>query len=186
MSRLSYVLLALLSHQPATGYDLVHASDRLIRISPDPNIGQVYPELGNMEAEGLITVEIGKQQRTDKNEKRIYTITAAGRAKLREWLDEPVKAPAIRDDLLVKAHSIWLTDSPTRAADLFREHAYLHEEQAARYAALEKTMHDEHGAEIRQIHSQWFSAYATLQYNLSYERQYAAWCWWMVENLEQG
>ena len=158
MSRLGYVILALLSHQPATGFDLAHASERLMRINYDPKSGQVYPEMTGLLAEGLVTVEVGRNLPTDRTDKKTYSITEAGQAKLREWLDEPIKEPAIRDDLLVKAYTIWLMDSPSKAADFFREHATLHEEQAARYAALEKTMQQEHGQAIEDITSQWFGA----------------------------
>src|SRR5918996_5816688 len=63
------------------------------------NVGQVYTTLGRLQRDGLVTVSGGEQPETQKS----YEITDAGRARLKEWFEQPSAAGTpSRDELVVK------------------------------------------------------------------------------------
>lgn len=96
-----HVLLGLLSQGPKHGYDLKRAhDDRLPRAKPLA-FGQVYATLGRLERDGL--VEQSGQDREAGPERTSYTLTAAGRERLGEWLAavEP-PAPYVTSTLFAK------------------------------------------------------------------------------------
>jgi PadR family transcriptional regulator AphA len=90
----------------------------------------------------------------------------------------------VRDELTLKAYSVWLADRE-KAARLFREEGLQREEQLAHYEALRTWMEDEHEAEVRSPDSPWFAAYATLQRGIGYEKEYAEWCRWVADSVEK-
>src|SRR5215467_6385974 len=69
---------------------------------------QIYPELARLEAAGMVTHEVVEQY--DRPDKKIYAITGAGRAALREWVTEPAHVRPDHDELMLKTFSIWLAD----------------------------------------------------------------------------
>ena len=93
------VILGLLAFQPRTGYDVKQITDRSTRFFWGASYGQIYPELRRLEAAGLVrsrAVPRGQLQR------RVYTVTAAGRRALDEWLAEPDEQYEVRDEGLLK------------------------------------------------------------------------------------
>lgn len=89
-------LLALLAEGPSYGLRLKQEfEDRTGGIWP-LNVGQVYTSLDRLERAGWVRqIEGGDRQ-------RLHEITAAGRARLRAWLSEPVEATPARDQLVLK------------------------------------------------------------------------------------
>ncbi|MCL6648312.1 MAG: PadR family transcriptional regulator [Chloroflexi bacterium] len=69
---------------------------------------QIYPELARREARGFVASRRVPQQ--GRPDKKVYTLTAAGLAALKEWVTAPVEVPAVRDELVLKAYSLWLAD----------------------------------------------------------------------------
>jgi DNA-binding PadR family transcriptional regulator len=99
---LSHTLLGLLSYGPMTGYELKQVFDRSINHFWSAQMSQIYRDLNNMEVDGWLTSEIEKQD--GKPDKRVYTVTEAGRTVFLKWLE---KFPAalhepIRSDFLVR------------------------------------------------------------------------------------
>ena len=73
--RLRLYLLKLLDESPRHGYDVIRElEDRFLGLY-SPSAGTVYPRLARLESEGLVTHEV-----TDG--RKVYSITAAGRAEL--------------------------------------------------------------------------------------------------------
>ncbi|HZD17503.1 MAG TPA: PadR family transcriptional regulator [Actinomycetota bacterium] len=70
-------LLALLDDRPMHGYDLIRELEERSGGTWRPSPGSVYPTLQMLEEEGLVT---GREE----DGKRVYSITEAGRAELRE------------------------------------------------------------------------------------------------------
>ncbi|SFF47774.1 transcriptional regulator, PadR family [Actinacidiphila alni] len=94
-------LLALLVAGPAHGYELKQALERLLGSAyPHPNVGQIYVTLGRLEQAGLIEGRLVSQ--SDRPDKRIYSITAAGREAVDAWYETPSDAPRVRDDFFMK------------------------------------------------------------------------------------
>ena len=70
-------LLTLLADKPMHGYDLIRELEERSGGAWRPSPGSIYPTLQLLEDEGLVTGE-------ERDGKRVYTITDAGRAELEE------------------------------------------------------------------------------------------------------
>jgi PadR family transcriptional regulator AphA len=79
-------LLGMLSHQNMTGYDLKKLADKTIAKFREAQTSQVYRELNYMEDIGWLTSIIEIQ--TEKPNKRIYSITDAGKQVFLDWIRE--------------------------------------------------------------------------------------------------
>jgi PadR family transcriptional regulator AphA len=110
---LRHALLALLTSEPMTGYDLVksfRASASLVWHAPD---SQIYPELRKMEGEGLILgTPVPWGEHTTKQQ---YSITEAGVSAFREWMNTPLEYSRERDPAHLKAaYFEWATPEAAR------------------------------------------------------------------------
>lgn len=93
-------ILGLLSWKPMSGYDL----KKIIAGSPSlywsGNNNQIYTTLVQLHRQGL--VEYAVQVQDSLPAKKIYTITPAGQAALREWTLSSPEPPELRSPFLVQ------------------------------------------------------------------------------------
>ena len=89
---LRYFILGLLAQKSMSGYDIRRSMKSLSWLIGSPSSGSLYPILHALPDEGLATVE--RIPSLDRPPKKIYTITAAGRQELQEWIDRPTGASA--------------------------------------------------------------------------------------------
>jgi DNA-binding PadR family transcriptional regulator len=75
---LRYVILQLIAEKPRHGYELMKAIEDRLSGAYSPSPGLIYPTLTLLEEMGYATVS------TSEGNKKLYTITAEGRAKLEE------------------------------------------------------------------------------------------------------
>jgi DNA-binding PadR family transcriptional regulator len=85
----------------SSGYELFKLADRTVGFIWAPARSQLYAVLKRLAADGLVTGRHVEQ--ADRPDKRIFRVTEAGMATLREWLDEvePIE-PEDRDGVLLK------------------------------------------------------------------------------------
>ncbi len=96
-----HAILGLLSDGPLHGYALKTAYEEGLVPGATLNIGQVYPALEKLEADGWATAAVVAQ--SERPDRRVYTITEAGRAELRAWLAaEPTMEAAPRDETYLR------------------------------------------------------------------------------------
>jgi DNA-binding PadR family transcriptional regulator len=130
------VLLALLAKEASHGYQLrARLQLALGPLADALNAGQVYVTLNRLETAGLVTSE--RVGQTDRPDRKVYELTAAGRERVIEWLADtswPKPAPAEFHLKLVAAAAAALAD-PVRLVDAQR-HALLAGLAAAQRAAL--------------------------------------------------
>jgi len=130
------VLLALLAEERSYGYQLrARLQIALGPLAESLNAGHVYVTLGRLEKSGLVSSE--RVEQSERPDRRAYSLTAAGRDRLGEWLRDtswPKPAPAEFHLKLVAAAAAGLAD-PVRLVDLQR-HALLEELAAAQRGAL--------------------------------------------------
>jgi DNA-binding PadR family transcriptional regulator len=101
MQIVKYGLLGLLAKEPKHGYELKAEFEELLGGSWPLNIGQVYSTLGRCERDGLVSSEVVTQDVLP--DRRVYSITQAGRDELASFLGEPGEPPLrIRDELFLK------------------------------------------------------------------------------------
>ena len=97
---LEYAILGFLNYHPYTGYDLKKIFDSSVRHFWPADQSQIYRTLSQLTEKGCATME--KVPQEDRPDRKVYTITAAGRAELLRWLagpppmDEPRSAPLIQ------------------------------------------------------------------------------------------
>ncbi|MDJ0351004.1 PadR family transcriptional regulator [Cryobacterium sp. PH29-G1] len=111
---LRHALLALLTVEPMTGYDLskaFQASVSHVWHAPD---SQIYPELRRMEADGLLVgTEVPWGPRGKKRE---YSVTPKGLDAFRAWMNEPLSYTRERDPAHLKAAYLeWAEPDAARA-----------------------------------------------------------------------
>jgi DNA-binding PadR family transcriptional regulator len=183
ISTLGYAILGLLAREPLSGYDLASRTRERLGFFWQARHSQIYPELARLEGEGMVAHRVVEQQ--DRPDKKVYEITGTGLEALKEWITAPVKARATRDELVLKAYSVWLAD-PERAVALFRDQQRLHKEQLLDYKKIGTWMEKEWGEDLHRLDSPSFASYAALQRGILHERGYTEWCDWVADQLERG
>ncbi len=110
---LRYALLALLTVEPMTGYDLAkrfESSVAFVWHAPD---SQIYPELRKMAKESLLAAE--EISWGPNGKKTQYRITPEGRAAFRQWMNTPLEYSRERDPVHLKAAYLeWAEPSAAR------------------------------------------------------------------------
>ena len=95
------VILALLSKEPAHGYEL---RQRLVEalgpVGQALNAGQVYVTLNRLERIGLVKAE--EEGTPQQRNKRVYELTPAGRERVQEWLADVSWAKVAPTDFHLK------------------------------------------------------------------------------------
>jgi len=94
------VLLVLLTIGPMSGYDLGQAIRTSVGFFWNESYGQIYPNLKNLAAEGLVTSKTERQK--GKPDRHIYSITKKGRERLAAWLAVEPQPEIPRNELLLK------------------------------------------------------------------------------------
>ena len=107
-----HALLALLAKEAGHGYELKAALERTFgELWPRVNTGQIYTTLARLERDGLVRSSSVAQ--SDRPDKKVFELTAAGHDELGAWIDQLLPAVRIRDEFftkLVLAAEAGLTD----------------------------------------------------------------------------
>lgn len=99
-STLAFALLGLLWQEPRSGYDLrkLFSSTPMISFSDSP--GAIYPALHRLEQRRLVRGHVAEGLRG----RRIFELTARGRAEFRRWQTQPV----MRNDVVRNLDALML------------------------------------------------------------------------------
>ena len=85
---LKFALLGFLNYRPMTGYDLKGIMDTSTSYFWHAKQSQIYVTLKTLEEEGMVISQVEVQENSP--DRRVYTITDAGRTALGDWLAKPV------------------------------------------------------------------------------------------------
>ncbi|MET4428350.1 PadR family transcriptional regulator [Mycolicibacterium sp. 624] len=85
---LPHAILVSLCEQAGSGYELARRFDRSIGHFWAATHQQIYRTLRTMENDGWVHVEVVAQ--STRPDKKVYDVTAAGRAELARWISEPL------------------------------------------------------------------------------------------------
>ncbi|MEP7289391.1 MAG: PadR family transcriptional regulator [Chloroflexota bacterium] len=128
---LKYMLLGFLNYRPMSGYDL----EGWIEVSTGhfwhAKLSQIYVTLKKMEDEGLVHSEIEPQ--AGRPDRRVYSVTEAGRAELRHWLITPLVEPEMKKDSLLLKLFFGLPAGKTALLTQLRLQLELHNQQKIIY-----------------------------------------------------
>jgi DNA-binding PadR family transcriptional regulator len=179
---LRHAVLAALANGEASGYELAKRFDVSVANFWSSTPQQLYRELERLENEGLLHARVVRQRR--RPDKRVFTLTDAGRDELREFTTQPAKPAALRDDLLVKLHAIDLGDQAAvveaLTTRLDRARAKL-----ARYDLIRDDLLAGRSEEEFIRDSESIGSYLTLMGGRMYEQQNIRWCTRVLSILEQ-
>lgn len=95
-----YAILGILSLGPKSGYDIKKMTEVSIAHFWSESFGQIYPNLRQLERDGLVTSRLEPQ--TGARDRRVYTLTDEGERVFQGWLREPVDYAPPRNELLLK------------------------------------------------------------------------------------
>lgn len=182
MGTLGYAILGLLAKRPGTGYQISRAMQRPVGYFWTARHSQIYPELADLESEGLIRSRVidGPGPRDTKR----YAITAAGRNALRAWLDSPLPDQAPKDELMLRVWSLWLL-SPDRAR-AFIAAVRDREQDRIEILLIEEREFQSTPEAVADPANHAFGEYATLRWGLARRRAFLDWCDWLIDRLRSG
>lgn len=131
---LRHAVMVALAGGESTGYDLSKRFDHSVANFWPASRQQIYRELDRLEDDGLATARRVRQRK--RPDKRVFSLTAAGREAIDEFVRAETSPPIVRDDLLVKVAGL---DGGNRGdvAAAVRDRLAGHEEKLAAYRELE-------------------------------------------------
>ena len=97
---IKHAILGILSWKSSTGYELKKIFEDSTTMYWSGNNNQIYKSLVQLLDEGLVTNEVQHQESSPS--KKIYSITEAGLASLREWVLTEPEAPEIKNNFLIQ------------------------------------------------------------------------------------
>ncbi|MBD0424075.1 PadR family transcriptional regulator [Streptomyces sp. TRM S81-3] len=132
----AWAVLGLLSFgEELSGYDLKKWADWSLRFFYwSPSFSQIYGELKRLERAGYVTARQVAPQAGGRD-KRVYAITEAGMAAVRDWAREaPVEPPVLKHGVMLR---LWLGHllGPERMREVLGRHREYAETMRRRAAA---------------------------------------------------
>ena len=166
---LSEAILVCLADEPLTGYDLAKRFSESIGFFWHADHQQIYRVLRRLKDDGLVDDELVIQD--GRPNKRVYSITAAGRDRLVDWSREEHPAASVKDDLLVTLYGLEHADISAvsrQVADRL-EH---HRRRLALYERIQQSGYREVAADDAAATGRLLG----LELGLAYERSWIEWC----------
>ena len=99
---LPHIILGMLRKNPKSGYELKKQLENEIHYFWDADISRIYRSLADMKKKGWVEYETIVQD--DSPNKKVYSLTEAGRTELQRWLAEPGKPTSIHNPFLAQLH----------------------------------------------------------------------------------
>lgn len=96
-----FAILGLLSEGPRSGYDIKKEVEERMRHFWSESFGHIYPMLTRLHGKRLVSVRTVPSAR-GRPDRKLYTITAAGRRALAAWFQSRPAAPRPRNELLLR------------------------------------------------------------------------------------
>ncbi|MFJ1896154.1 PadR family transcriptional regulator [Streptomyces sp. NPDC088115] len=179
---LKYAVLAALLEGEASGYDLAKVFDVSVADFWSTTPQQLYRELDRLAGSGLIEARVVEQQR--RPNKRMFTLTEAGRASLAAFTAEPPRPIAIRDELLVMTQAVDAGDQDAVRASVAERMEWARA-KLARYERLRDRVLDGRDEETYLAETDRVGPYLTLMRGRSFEAENLRWGERVLRILEQ-
>jgi PadR family transcriptional regulator, regulatory protein AphA len=134
LSPTAYVILGMLAWRPMSGYDIKATVDHSTRFFWAASYGQIYPELRLLADAGLVE---GEATEGSGRRRTAYSLTAAGREALQEWLAQEPRTFEQRDEGLLKL--FFAAASPATAVATLDAKRAFHEGKLKQLREIEAT-----------------------------------------------
>ncbi|MCA2241931.1 PadR family transcriptional regulator [Mycobacterium sp. WUMAC-067] len=171
MSLRDAVLAALLEGE-SSGYDLAKGFDASVANFWPATPQQLYRELDRLADQGLIRARVVRQER--RPNKRMFSLTGAGRDAIRHFTAKAPKPSVIRDELLVKVQA---ADAGDMAAvrESILERLQWASAKVQRYERLRARMMDGRDEDEYLAQADRIGPYLTLIRGISFEQENIRW-----------
>jgi len=171
---LKYILLGFLNYRSLTGYELKSLMDESTMHFWHAYHSQIYTTLRKLEDEGLVISET--EDGGDRLNRRRYTLTDAGRAHLRAWLDQPLdEIVPVKEDLLLRVFFSGDRE-PGAVIDELRFQRQLHQRKLDEYLRMSASeTWDAFAGEAMDAQRHGIYWGATLRFGIDYEKLYLGW-----------
>ncbi len=166
------VLTALLDGE-GSGYELSKRFDVSVANYWSATPQQLYRELERLERDGLVAGRVVEQLR--RPNKRLFTLTVAGRDELLAFTARPARPTALRDDLLVKLAAVDVGDEAAVAAAVSARLGHARAKLAL-YDRMHATMLEGRDEDAFLRSAERVGPYLTLKAGRMYERMTIRWC----------
>ena len=143
------LILAILNYQEATGYEIRKMSvEGPFSYFVDISYGSIYPTLARLESEGLVVSR--SEQDPGKPERKVYSITPAGRMEFIRALAQPPQRDKLKSEFLMVAMSAEYGHPDNLASAL---------DARIRFLEGEKKMIEGHLADCQHEGTRWVANY---------------------------
>ncbi|OBJ11821.1 PadR family transcriptional regulator [Mycobacterium sp. 1482292.6] len=181
MSLRDAVLAALLEGE-SSGYDLAKDFDASVANFWPATPQQLYRELDRLAEQGLIQARLVQQER--RPNKRMFSLTEAGRDAIRQFTTKAPKPSVIRDELLVKVQAADAGDIEA-VREFIRDRLHWAGAKVQRYERLRARMLDGHSEEEYLARTERIGPYLTLSRGISFEQENIRWAERALSILER-
>lgn len=181
MSLRDAVLAALLEGE-SSGYDLAKDFDASVANFWPATPQQLYRELDRLAEQGLIQARLVHQER--RPNKRMFSLTAAGREAIRQFTTEAPKPSVVRDELLVKVQAADAGDIEA-VREFIRDRLHWASAKVQRYERLRARMLDGRTEEEYLVQTERIGPYLTLSRGISFEQENIRWAKRALSFLER-
>jgi DNA-binding PadR family transcriptional regulator len=172
---LKHAVMVALAGGESTGYELSKRFDHSVANFWPASAQQIYRELDRLEADGLATARRVRQEK--RPDKRVFSLTAAGREAIDEFIRAATAPTVVRDDLLVKVAGL---DEDNRADVAAAVRSRLERHQAKLDGYLELREASLGGKSEKEFlaagpDQPGFGPYLTLMRGITFERESVRW-----------
>ncbi|MGV9801127.1 PadR family transcriptional regulator [Mycobacterium sp. NPDC003449] len=175
------VLAALLEGE-SSGYDLAKSFDASVANFWTATPQQLYRELDRLTTDGLIRFRTVEQER--RPNKRMYSLTDAGRAAIHAFSAKPPKPSTIRDELLIKVNAVDAGDM-VAVRDSVAGQLRWATEKLDRYRRMRSRMLADRTEADYLLDSSRIGPYLTLLRGISFEEENIRWAEHALSVIEQ-
>lgn len=177
---LKFALLGFLNYTPMTGYELEGWMNASTGNFWHAELSQIYKTLKQLEKSGEVISRVEPQ--SGRPDRRVYTITPAGKAALNDWLTTPILEEVDKKDpLLLKLFFAAPADRATIITQL-RVQLRLHQQKLDHYRTQSPTEILQFAADHPELLINTPLWEATRRHGELYEEMYIR---WIEETLQQ-
>ena len=178
-SSLGYAILALVATKSQSGYDIARQMKLPLGFFWQAKHGQIYPELARLEEAGLVDFEEFSQ--AVRPPRKVYSATSAGISALTKWAAEAPQERPNNDELIIKAYALRRIPRSS-AAELVQAQLDAHQRRLASLEVRSSAIESRNSNGVG-LASPRFGDYAALRRAIGSEREYIAWCRWLLTEV---
>jgi PadR family transcriptional regulator, regulatory protein AphA len=180
---IKYILLGFLNYQPMTGYELKQTMDHSVSHFWHAYHSQIYTTLRQMEADKLVVSEFIHSD--GQPDRRVYSLTEAGRAELETWLEQSLtEMSPIKEELILRLFFSARRDKSNVLAELVLQRE-LHQKKLNEYHGMTMNDIDENAKIYPELKKDAIFWRMTLNMGIGYEKMYLEWLDQTIQEIER-